>query len=193
MLTQKFFSSFLWIMGGGLHNWLFFMDVWPHKGRERLVTCSATSRCILVLFERSGCPKKMPKKVLVTLFPYMFYVKTKLNIVYKNLTKIFSRDTNILPQMHWTSNIFGHSVTTIGLFWASLNYPVLNFKNMVCSKNIWMWHWYARFIFNNYRSFVNALLHFVRSYVVMVFAYVEDATVKLRKTKSLVMQLHISC
>ena len=62
-----------------------------------------------------------PKKVLVTLFPYIFHIKTKLNTVYKNLkTKIISRDTNIPPSMHWTSNSFGHSVTIIGGFWASL-------------------------------------------------------------------------
>ena len=43
-------------------------------------------------------------------------------------TKIFSRDTNILPQMHWMSNIFWHSATTIGGWgeggWVSLNYPI---------------------------------------------------------------------
>ena len=45
--------------------------------------------------------KNAPTKVLVTLFPYTFHVKTNSNIVYKYLkTKIFSRDTNILPQMH---------------------------------------------------------------------------------------------
>ena len=45
--------------------------------------------------------KNAPKKVLVTLFPYIFHVKTNSNIVYEYLkTKIFSRDTNILPQMH---------------------------------------------------------------------------------------------
>ena len=133
-----------------------------------------------------------PRKVLVILFPYIFHVKTRLNIVYENLkTKIFSRDTNTLPQMQWTSNIFGHSVTTIGVFRASLNYPMLNFKKMLCPKNVWMRHWYARFIFNNYRSFVNSLLHLVRFYVGMGFTYVKVATVKLRKTRSLVIQLHI--
>ena len=71
-----------------------------------------------------------------------FHVKSKLNMVYEHLkTKIFSRDTNILPQMHWTSNIFGHSATTIGGFWVSLNYPILNFKKTVCPKNVWMQHW----------------------------------------------------
>ena len=64
-----------------------------------------------------GAQKNTPKKFLVTLFPYIFHVKTKLNIVYKNLkTKMFSRDTNLLPQMHLTSNIFEHSVTAIGVF-----------------------------------------------------------------------------
>ena len=59
--------------------------------------------------------KNTPKKPLVTFFRYKFQVKTKLNINYENLkTKIFSRVTNILPQIQWTSNIFGYSVTTIG-------------------------------------------------------------------------------
>ena len=88
-----------------------------------------------------GAQQNAPKKVLVTLFPYIFYLKTKWNIVYEYLkTKTFSRDTNIIPQKHWTANIFGHSVTTIERFWASLNNPILNFKKMVCPKNIWMWH-----------------------------------------------------
>ena len=42
---------------------------------------------------------------------------------------------------------------------------------------------YTRFIFNNYSSFVNLLLHLVRSYVVMLFTYVEVASVKLKKNK----------
>ena len=88
-----------------------------------------------------GAQKSAPKKVLVTLFPYIFHVKTKWNIVYEYLkTKFFSRDTNILPQMHWTSNIFGPSATTIGGFWVSLNYLILNFKKMVCPKNVWIQH-----------------------------------------------------
>ena len=59
----------------------------------------------------------VPKKVLATLFPDIFHVKTKWNIVYKFLkTKIFSRHKNILSQMHWKSNIFGHSASTNGGF-----------------------------------------------------------------------------
>ena len=97
-----------------------------------------------------------------------------------------------LSQMHWTSKMFGHSVTTIGVFWSSLNYSILNFEKRLCPKKVWIWHWYARFIFNNYRSFVNSLLQLVRSYVVLVFTYVKVPTVKLRKTRSLFMQLHSS-
>ena len=49
-----------------------------------------------------GAQKNAPKKFRVTFFPYIFHVKTKLNIVYEYLkTKIFPRDTNILPQIHW--------------------------------------------------------------------------------------------
>ena len=62
---------------------------------------TATSRCILVPSGQYGRPKKCTQKVLVTLFRYIFHLKTKLNIVYKHLkTKIFTRDTNILPKMH---------------------------------------------------------------------------------------------
>ena len=78
-----------------------------------------------------GAEKNAPKKVLVTLFPYIFHVKTKWNIVYEYLnTNIFSRDTNILPpQMHWTSNIFGPSATTIGSFWVSPGLQII-FQNL---------------------------------------------------------------
>ena len=82
---------------------------------------SAASRCILVPFEWYGGPKK----VIVLFLPYIFHVKTKWNIVYEYLkTKIFSRDTNILPQMHRTSNVFEHSPKTIAGFWVSLDYPI---------------------------------------------------------------------
>ena len=48
-----------------------------------------------------GAQKNDPKEVLVKIFPYIFHVKSKWNIFYEYLkTKIFSRDTNILPQMH---------------------------------------------------------------------------------------------
>ena len=85
-----------------------------------------------------------PKKFLVTLFPYIFHVKTKSNIVYEYLkTKIFSRDIIILPQMHWTSNIFWHLATIIWDFLVSLN-SVFNLKKMVCPKNVWMQHCFTR-------------------------------------------------
>ena len=81
---------------------------------------SATSRCILVLFEWYGCLFLMVQYSCNTFSIYIFHVKTKWNIVYENLkTKIFSRDLNILPQMQWTLNIFGSSATTIGGFWVS--------------------------------------------------------------------------
>ena len=101
-------------------------------------TCSGTSRYICFgTFELYGHPKNVPKKVLVTLFPYIFHVKRKWNIVYRYLkTKTVSRESNILPQRHWTSNIFGHSATITGGFWVSLNYPMLNFKKTVRPKNV---------------------------------------------------------
>ena len=89
-----------------------------------------------------GTQKHVTKKVLVTLFPYIFHIKSKWNIVYKYFkTKIFSRNTTILPQMHWTSNIFGPSAKIFGGFWVSLIYPIRNFKKTVCPKNFWLQHW----------------------------------------------------
>ena len=29
----------------------------------------------------------------------------------------------------------------LGVFWISLNYPILNFKKRVCPKNVWIRHW----------------------------------------------------
>ena len=58
---------------------------------------STASRYILVLFQWHRHPKNEPKKVLMTLLPYIFHIKTKQNIiVYEHLeTKILLRDTNI--------------------------------------------------------------------------------------------------
>ena len=36
--------------------------------------------------------------------------------------------------MHETSNIFGHSVITVGGLGVSLNYPILNLKKTVCPE-----------------------------------------------------------
>ena len=64
-----------------------------------------------------GTQKNAPKKVLVTLFPYIFDVKPTWNIVYEYLkTKIFPRDSNILPQMNWASNIFDTQLQLLGVF-----------------------------------------------------------------------------
>ena len=88
-----------------------------------------------------GTQKKAPKKVFTTFFPYIFHVKPKWNIVYEYLkTKFFSRDSNILPQMHWASNIFDTQLQLLGFFGLSLTYPILNFKKTVCPKNVWMQH-----------------------------------------------------
>ena len=103
--------------------------------------CSTTSRCVLIPFEWYGCPMIDAQKSSSNTFPIHISRKNWMKYVYKYLkTKIFLRDTNVLPQMHWTSNIFWHPVTTIGCFWVSLNYSILNFKKTVCPKNVWMHH-----------------------------------------------------
>ena len=75
---------------------------------------SATSRHVLVLFERYGHRKKMGPKN----FEYIFLI----HILWEKLTKwstntlvtkIFSRETNLLPQRHQILNIFGPSATTM--------------------------------------------------------------------------------
>ena len=60
-----------------------------------MIHCSATSRCILVPFERYKRPKKCAQKVLVTLFPYPFHIKTKWNIVYVYLKTRSFQQTQI--------------------------------------------------------------------------------------------------
>ena len=73
------------------------------NSRENICASSATSSCILL---RMCAQKEVLKKVIASLLPYIFHVKTKWNIVYEYLkTKAISRDTNILPRTHWTSNI----------------------------------------------------------------------------------------
>ena len=92
-----------------------------------------------------GTKKNVPKKVFVTLFLYIFHVKTNWDIAYGNLkTKIFSRYKNILPQMHWTSDI--------GVFWVSLNYPILNLRKTVCTKKSGYYSYYSL-----YYCFLHAL------------------------------------
>ena len=56
-------------------------------------TDSAASRCILVPFELYGRPKNYGQKVLVKLFPYLFHIKTKWNIVYIYLKTISFQET----------------------------------------------------------------------------------------------------
>ena len=77
-----------------------YNDFWVGllKDGSGLVVHSAASRCILVPFERYGRPKKCAQIISCDIFPYIFHVKTKLNIVYEYLkTKIFSRDTYPSP------------------------------------------------------------------------------------------------
>ena len=99
---------------------------------------NAASRSTLVPFERYGRSKKCAQK---TLFPYLFPLKTIWNIVREySKTNSCPRYTNIFPQMCWTTNIFGPSATTIGGLGLSVNYPILNFKKMVCPKKVWIQH-----------------------------------------------------
>ena len=49
-------------------------------------------------------------------------------------------------------NAFRPSATTIGGFRVSLRYPILNFKKMVCPKNVSMQHCVAKYLTDFNRS-----------------------------------------
>ena len=51
-----------------------------------------------------------------------------------SVTKIFSRDTNILPPKHQILNIFGLSAPSMTGLHMSLNYSQPNVQKMVCPK-----------------------------------------------------------
>ena len=118
-----------------------------------------------------GAQENVPKKVLVTLFPYLFHVKTKWSSLQILKTEIFSIDTNILPQMHWALNIFGPSATTIGVFGVSLTYPILNFKKSLCPKNVWMQHCKRRITHNLFIKVWCAIMVVCKSFVCTFLIY----------------------
>ena len=86
-----------------------------------------------VPFERDWRPKNV--------FPCLFHVKPKWNIVYKYL-----KIKNFFKRLEYPSP----NALNIRCFWTlsynywrfgvSLNYPILNFKKTVCPKNVWMRH-----------------------------------------------------
>ena len=90
-------------------------------------------QCCIQMYFGTAWTLWAPKNVLVTLFPYIFDVKTKWNTVYKYLKNIYIyfHETNILLKMHWTSNIFGPSATSVSCFRVSLNYPILQENGML--------------------------------------------------------------
>ena len=85
--------------------------------------------------------KNAPTKVLVTLFPYTFHVKTNSNIVYKYLKPKSFQETQISFPKCIKHQIFLTLSYNYWGFWVSLNYPILNFKKTICPKNVWMRHW----------------------------------------------------
>ena len=128
--------AFLWwhFLNGILDEWLSYSGgCWLSYSGNCLNRCDCILQGIFTFKNENlfsevfwyGCDQK----VLVTLFPYIFLIKAKRNIVYKYLkTKNLLRDTNTIPQMHQTSNNFRYPATN------------LNFKKTVCQKKIWMRH-----------------------------------------------------
>ena len=89
------------------------------------IKVSTISRQFFIPFQCYDHSKNVPQKVLPTIFPCIYHMKTKQNIVFIWLKiKIFFIDTNMRPL---APNIGGLGV--------SLNYPLANFKNMVHPKN----------------------------------------------------------
>ena len=85
-----------------------------------------------------------PKKVLITLFQYLFHVKTEWNISTndrRNRHKYPSPNTLIIKYF-WALS-YNHC----GEYGVSLIYPILNFKKSVCPKSIWMQHCSSALIF----------------------------------------------
>ena len=92
---------------------------------------------LLVPFEIRS--KIAPKKVLVTLFPYIFLLRSKWNIVNEYLKiKIFSRDTNIFGRSATTIGGFGISPKTSGCSTGSFIYirKIYRKTNISCWKNL---------------------------------------------------------
>ena len=64
-------------------------------------------------------------------------------------------------------------------FWVSLNYPILNFKKTVCSKNVWMRHWpfflsrWKGSLWNILQSWVNICKQKQVSRSVLAFNFIE--------------------
>ena len=144
-------------------------------------TGSATSRWILVPFERYGCPKKCAQKSSVTLFPHIFHIKPKWTIVYKYFkTKIFSRD---FPKCIKYQMFLGTSLKLLGGFEVSLNYLILNFKKMVCPKNVWMRHWQVMINVTKW-SFI-CLLSSDQCFVITPSQFIELFSLKLAYLKFL--------
>ena len=78
------------------------------------------------------------KKILFTVSQCIFYETTKWNIAYEYLKiEIFSRDTNILSNKHWTLNIFGPSATTIGEIWDHQAIQSLTSRKWYAQKTSW--------------------------------------------------------
>ena len=110
---QRFFAlSFFHLISNGLNrvnsNW--FMKIVALL--QDLILCSISMpHQDIFWYHLNGmsAQKKCPK---VSCNVFSIYISRKWNIVYEYLkTKIFSGYTNIVPQMQWTSNIFGHSAT----------------------------------------------------------------------------------
>ena len=99
---------------------------------------------IYIYSAASGCQKKCAQKVIVTLFPYLFHIKTKWNIVYVYLkTKIFSRDKYPSPTACIKHKIFlDPQLQPLRVFGYHVTIQSLTSRKQYAQKNVWMQHWY---------------------------------------------------
>ena len=117
--------------------------------------------------ERERCNTRFTNKVSVQAVPHpdVFWYRLDGRGTQKNTpkkTEIFSRDHISFPKCI-EHQIFLGTAATIGIFWVSLNYPILNFKKTVCPKNVWIRHWeglQTRFMwYNELRGFSSLFVY----------------------------------
>ena len=58
---------------------------------------------------------------------------------------------NTTEIMYWTLNIFGTLTTTIGGFWVSLNYPIVNLRKLYAPKRLYV-AWFIDVFFDKIQT-----------------------------------------
>ena len=107
------------------------MPVWLHAIYWQgwcIFKCETTKRNYLKTYRKALLSKNLFIWCNILSNTCVIYVFE--NFLCSSPKTIFSRDTNIIPRMEWTSNIFGPSATFNRGFWVSLKYPFLQENGM---------------------------------------------------------------